>query len=416
MTPLDQLPGLLSNEHGALGEARARALLMERFWVLERSVDVHGADLLIQRRNLLDSKAQILGRIQAKFVQGGRTSIRIPQRYLIDQDGTAQDYFLLVFTGLGGEARTFLISAQEIVNNFRSSAPNDNDTYQITARHILDSPRFEILNSGRALDRIEDALKRADFQGFVRNRRFLFRSQFPETKIDRAHIDEDYEVPLHSWNGNLRENFFRTKERIESAILDLTEAIEQLRSFIECTDPVEAWSQIEQFMVWHGRDGSLSLSWNDLFDQEFIEEAIRHRQKLDKLRELKLEKAYLQLPTKVQEFVIASMVNYLPLATSQSYVVTIRFDETNLGIESFAAEVQTSTDSNLENITWRAKVTKVGEHSVQIIYPTDLFDSFEIDQLACADAKGKEQVLMSKAWFLSRDFMDWIDEAILQLY
>ena len=33
-----------------LGEARARAFLMERFWVLERSVDVEGADYLIQQR------------------------------------------------------------------------------------------------------------------------------------------------------------------------------------------------------------------------------------------------------------------------------------------------------------------------------------------------------------------------------
>lgn len=52
------VPWLKSMENGALGEARARAFLMERFWVLERSVDVEGADFLIQRRltgqNFLD--------------------------------------------------------------------------------------------------------------------------------------------------------------------------------------------------------------------------------------------------------------------------------------------------------------------------------------------------------------------------
>src|SRR5438045_2139838 len=119
MKPIDQLPGLLSNEHGALGEARARALLMERFWVLERSVDVHGTDHVIQHRNLFERKAQILGRIQAKFVQDGRTPIRVPQKHVLDEYGAADDYFLLIFTGLGKAARTFLISAHEIVNNFR---------------------------------------------------------------------------------------------------------------------------------------------------------------------------------------------------------------------------------------------------------------------------------------------------------
>ncbi len=47
----DQPTWLLSAEHGALGEARAKALLLERFWVLERSVDVHGADLLLDAQD-----------------------------------------------------------------------------------------------------------------------------------------------------------------------------------------------------------------------------------------------------------------------------------------------------------------------------------------------------------------------------
>lgn len=45
-------------ENGSVAEARTRAFLMDRFWILERSVDVQGADFIIQRRltskNLLD--------------------------------------------------------------------------------------------------------------------------------------------------------------------------------------------------------------------------------------------------------------------------------------------------------------------------------------------------------------------------
>lgn len=211
MKPIHQLPGLLSNEHGVLGEARARALLLERFWVLERSVDVHGADLLIQRRNLFERKAQILGRIQAKFVQDGRTLIRVPQTDILDQYGAAEDYFLLIFTGLGTEARTFLLSANEIVSNFRCVESSDKRAFQVTAKEILRSNRFEVLDQGSALNRVEGALKRADFQDFKRNRRFVLGSHILEAEIDPSHIDEDYDIPLHSWNGNLREGFYKTK-------------------------------------------------------------------------------------------------------------------------------------------------------------------------------------------------------------
>ena len=30
-------------QNGALGEARTKAFLLDRFWILERSVDIHGA-------------------------------------------------------------------------------------------------------------------------------------------------------------------------------------------------------------------------------------------------------------------------------------------------------------------------------------------------------------------------------------
>jgi hypothetical protein len=34
-------------EHGSIGEARTPAFLLDRFWVLERSVDIDRADFLI---------------------------------------------------------------------------------------------------------------------------------------------------------------------------------------------------------------------------------------------------------------------------------------------------------------------------------------------------------------------------------
>jgi hypothetical protein len=47
----DDTPAWLkAAQNGSIGEARARAFLLDRFWVLERSVDIDGADFIIQRR------------------------------------------------------------------------------------------------------------------------------------------------------------------------------------------------------------------------------------------------------------------------------------------------------------------------------------------------------------------------------
>lgn len=48
---IEQVPGWMkAMQNGSQAEARARAFLMNRFWILERSVDINGADFLIQRR------------------------------------------------------------------------------------------------------------------------------------------------------------------------------------------------------------------------------------------------------------------------------------------------------------------------------------------------------------------------------
>lgn len=414
INPLAPPRWLLAAEHGVLGEARARAFLLERFWVLDRSVDVHGADLLIQRRSLLDRKAQILGRIQAKFVQDGRTSIRIPRRDIVDEDGTAQDYFLLVFTGFANESRSFLLSAHEIVHNFQSTDSDGSESYRLSARQITESNRFEIVDIGLTLNRLEDALKRADFEDFLRNRRFILRAQYPDIKIDPAHIHEDYELPLYTWYGDLREEFFKTKGRIKDAIVEMTEAIEQLRGFLESTDPVEAWSRIEEFIKWHRTRSGIEFSW-DLVNDEFVEEVIRRRRKLDKLRGLQVEKAYLELPSSVQELVIKDLAPRLPLADGQRYILTLRMNRSALLIQSYFAELQ-DTDPGSEPIKWQAKIKELEDGSIQITYPTDLFTQSEIQKLTHSNVAEKEELVRHKGWHLSSGIMDWIDETILRLY
>ena len=66
-------PWLKAMENEGLGEARAKAFLMDRFWVLERSVDVEGTDYLVQRRltahNFIDRDPSRLGIVHVKFLK-----------------------------------------------------------------------------------------------------------------------------------------------------------------------------------------------------------------------------------------------------------------------------------------------------------------------------------------------------------
>ncbi|AJS58191.1 hypothetical protein [Paenibacillus sp. IHBB 10380] len=72
---------LLRMENGGLAEARTKAFLMDRFWILERSVDIQGADFIIQRRltsqNILDATPPRFGVIQVKYYQNKYKHISI---------------------------------------------------------------------------------------------------------------------------------------------------------------------------------------------------------------------------------------------------------------------------------------------------------------------------------------------------
>ncbi len=59
-------------DNGTIGEIRTKAFLIDRFWILERSIDIHGADYIIQRKlsekNLLDRIPPRFGVVQVKFM------------------------------------------------------------------------------------------------------------------------------------------------------------------------------------------------------------------------------------------------------------------------------------------------------------------------------------------------------------
>jgi hypothetical protein len=124
-------------QNGAIGEARAKAFLLDRFWVLERSIDIDGADFIIQRRinskNLLDREAPRLGVVQVKYFGTPSTQHFIHREYVIDENNDPRnEFFLLCFMGDEESARSFLILAKDIVEYFPKTSKNGNDGFSVT--------------------------------------------------------------------------------------------------------------------------------------------------------------------------------------------------------------------------------------------------------------------------------------------
>ncbi len=73
-------------DNGTIGEVRTKELIIDRFWVLERSIDRDGADFLIQRK--LTSISSIdpprFGIIQSKFRENIERIIEIKKKYVND--------------------------------------------------------------------------------------------------------------------------------------------------------------------------------------------------------------------------------------------------------------------------------------------------------------------------------------------
>jgi hypothetical protein len=119
-------------ENGVLGETLTAAILMNNFWVLKRSVDIEGADLLIQEptdtlEELFDRKIriQVFGIAQAKFFELNN-SVRIEKKYIEDDFGVARNEFFAFLHTRDEQYKNpcYFFTAKEVQEEFE-----DNDTH-----------------------------------------------------------------------------------------------------------------------------------------------------------------------------------------------------------------------------------------------------------------------------------------------
>lgn len=303
-------PWLKAMENGALGEARARALLMERFWVLERSVDVEGADYLIQRRltgrNFLDREPPRLGVVQVKFIQDEATSISLPKAYVCDAKGNAYtEFFLLIFSGREDRQKSFLFSAQDITRDFTEKSHGDKSMLTLSGAHLLRSTTQAIFSNSSALDRIELALINANFMA---NRIFLSERRYVQLSPDQ--IEPDLALPVDSWYGSIKRSFHEEKKKLQRTVYDMEEVLDTMHQMLRSTDPVDAYnlykSVISQHVNWSHQ---LSFPANYFNNVDLVNEVKSCRARLARLRELNLAGPYLHLVETYRNAVIDGVVD-----------------------------------------------------------------------------------------------------------
>lgn len=341
---------LKAMQNGSIGEARARAFLLNRFWVLERSVDIDGADLIIQRRltqqNLLDKTPPRLGVVQVKFFNSKSTTQYIHQEYIKNAEGILRtEFFLLCHTGNEEKAETYLLTSQDIDNNFEIVDPGSTHSgkYRIGGSKLLGNDQYQVVNKKNTLDRIEHALELADFS---KNRRFM-SWLLPSAQLEEAAIETIYREPLDNYWGDIPTGFLGMKKKARKAMFDLEDIHEKLKGIVESTDPIKAFELVEDIE----HECKSGYGWNvslpeDLLDEDFQMVVCNHKNMVTVLKENRLLDSFLSFRNIIREKVVEKLNPSMPLSRDKSHIVTVTYNSKTLSDVKITSTIDDSPTSD----------------------------------------------------------------------
>ncbi len=277
---MNNLPSWLkAGQNGSIGEIRTKAFLMDRFWVLERSVDIHGADFIIQRRlydkNILDDQPTRFGVVQAKFSQDANTNHKIKREYILDKENKPIiEYFLVIHSGNEEEHKMFLLTSKDIAENFKIDKNNE---FKIATSKVFSLSKYQVTSRKYALDRIENSIQCAEF---YKNRFYVFH-RLPSLEPDFDAILPEYKENIEHWFGTVPEVLKEQKQKAFKVVLKVEKAHQLYTDFLESIDPLEACCIAEK--IEHEFGGSINLP--EVFSKDFYCGAKNHKEMVDNLRD-----------------------------------------------------------------------------------------------------------------------------------
>lgn len=341
--PNNQPPTWLRTmQNGSIGEARSRAFLLDRFWVLERSVDIDGADFIIQRRlthrNLLDREAPRLGVVQVKFFGTPQTSHYVHRQYVVDGDGKPRsEFFLLCHSGGEEDQKAFLLTADEVQKNFTLSVQAGAEKFYLPFDQVCTNSRYDIKSRKLALDRIEHQLALAEF---TTNRRFM-SWVLPSASTDVEAILPEYREPLDNDWGDIPDGFTKLKQTARHALYALEEIHDLLRKVADSLDPLEAEKAIKD-IAYNCRYGygkwRITLP-DGLDDEDLFNMCREHRGIVSQLRQNGLLDAFILMRTDVKREITNFLKPHFPVAANLVHVFTIYYKVDSFSLEKLESRL-----------------------------------------------------------------------------
>lgn len=339
----EQPAWLKAVQNGTLGEARARAFLLERFWVLERSADVHGADLIIQRRlttkNLLDRDAPRLGVVQVKFFGTPTTTHFVHREYALNERGEPrEEFFLLCCTGTEEEVRMYLVPGRDLHDAFEVGNRDGSNGFIIPLSKLRADRRFEVINAKRTLDRIEHQLEVAEF---TKNRQFL-SWVLPSASDELGAIEPIYREPIDNWWGDIPEGFEKIKKAARWAMIRVEEIHELFLQLTQQTDPLAAADIVDDIAYnCRGGDGSWGIGLSSgFYDSDFFQACRRHRRMVDRLTADGLLDAFLAMKEKLRSEIATFLEDRLTLGRDELHLFTLTYDPESLVVTSIVSTME----------------------------------------------------------------------------
>lgn len=284
---MEQSFGIKRAHNGTVGESRTKSFLIDRFWILERSADIDGADFIIQRKlkgqSILDHKPPRFGIVQSKFSQNKKTRHILKKEYVLDKKGKPfMEFFLLINVGFEDSQEMYLLSANDIFENFKI---NNKNQYLIDTNKLIQ--KFKIHSKKSSLDFIESSIQCAEF---YKNRIYVFRS-LSSDKPDFNAIHPEYKYNIEYNDGIIPDLFSEQKTKAYKFMLEIEEIHKQLLNFIEEVSPLESSYIAELF----NRNYNGVIKIPQIFDNDFYHKTKRYLEQINHLKDEGILENYLKL-------------------------------------------------------------------------------------------------------------------------
>jgi len=315
-----------------------KSFLIDRFWILERSVDIEGAEFIIQTKlqgqSVLDDKPPRFGIIQSKFSQDEQTQHKLKKEYVTDKSGNPNmEFFLIVNVGYEDFQKMCLLSAQDIVDNFTS---NENNQYLISTKKLI--PQFLIVNKKRRLDYIENSIRCVEF---YKNRLYVF-NDLNSIKPDLNAIHPDLTRDVDYIDGNIPDLFREQKVKAYDFILEIKVIYTQLLKYIQEIHPVESCYIAELFHLHYSAD----IKIPEIFDKDFYNKAKSYLEQIKYLKNDGILDNYLSLKERIRNSVNSFLSsNICKVDLTSEHIITVIYNSVDLSNIQVKNEIRSHNSS-----------------------------------------------------------------------